>query len=173
MKNLRLLLFLLPLLAACRKTETGFDMTYRRTFTIPVGLSTAQSHTYVFRDIAVDTSVFFRANGIDSVALIGEIVPKNMNIRLIFNGDGNLSFISRVEVVVLDNKLLTEYMAFYNNDLPLSSTGQVTLIPDASNVRKLFLTGDGRFALRIKLNFREIPSRSYDVEWNAVFLAKT
>ena len=175
MKNLKLLLFLLPLLAGCRKTDAGFDMTYRRTFTIPVGLSTFETHTFVFRDIAVDSALFFKANGIDSANLVGQIVPRSMNIRLVFNGDGNLNFVRKVEVSIFDTQMSasSEKIVFYNDDVPLSNTGQVTLVPFNADIRKLFLSGNGRYNLRVRLNFREIPSRSYDVEWNAVFLAKT
>jgi hypothetical protein len=175
MKKIIWLLFLLPLLSGCRKTEAGFDMTYRRTFTIPVGLNTFETHFFLFKEIAVDTSVFFRANNIDSVGLVGQIVPRSMNIRLVFNGDGNLDFIRRVEVSLFDTQTSasSEKVVYYNDDVQLSSGGQVTLIPYNSDVRKLFISGNGRYNLRIKINLREIPTRSYDVEWNAVFLAKT
>lgn len=173
MKNLKYFLFLLPLLAGCRKTDTGFDMTYRRTFTIPVGLNTFETHVFRFNDIPVDTAIFFRVNNIDSDSLVGQIVPRSMNIRLIFNGDGLLNFIKRIDVAVLDTKLATEVTAFYNDDVSLTTGGQIILIPFNADVRKLFLSGDGRYALRIKLNLREIPTRSFDVEWNATFLAKT
>ena len=170
---MKYLLFLLPLLAGCRKTDAGFDMTYRRTFTIPVGLSTFETHVFLFKDIPVDTAVFFKINNIDSANKVGQIVPRSMNIRLVFSGDGILNFIRRVDVVVLDTKLATEVTAFYNDDVQLTSGGQITLVPFNSDVRKLFLSGDGRYALRIRLNLREIPARSFDVEWNATFLAKT
>jgi hypothetical protein len=175
MKKIIWLLFLLPLLAGCRKTEAGFDMTYRRTFTIGVGLNTFESHIFLFKEIAVDTSVFFRANNIDTVSLVGEIVPRSMNIRLVFNGDGNLNFIRKVEVSIFDTQTSasSEKVVYYNDDVQLSSSGQLTLIPNNVDVRKLFISGNGRYNLRIKINLREIPARSYDVEWNATFLAKT
>jgi hypothetical protein len=175
MKKIIWLLFLLPILSGCRKTEPGFDMTYRRTFTIPVGLNTFESHFFLFKEIPVDTAVFFRANKIDTVSLVGQIVPRSMNIRLVFNGDGNLNFIRRVEVSLFDTQTSasSEKVVYYNDDVQLSSGGQVTLIPGNIDVRKLFISGNGRYNLRIKINLREIPTRSYDVEWNATFLAKT
>jgi hypothetical protein len=175
MKKIIWILFLLPFLSGCRKTDAGFDMTYRRTFTIPVGLNTFETHFFLFKEIAVDTSLFFRANNIDTVSLVGQIVPRSMNIRLVFNGDGNLNFVRRVEVSLFDTQTSasSEKVVYYNDDVQLSSGGQVTLIPYNSDVRKLFISGNGRYNLRIKINLREIPTRSYDVEWNAVFLAKT
>ncbi|MDZ7881264.1 MAG: hypothetical protein U5L45_26615 [Saprospiraceae bacterium] len=174
MKRLMYLLFLLPLLTGCRKTEQGFDMTYRRTFTIPVGLSTFDSHFFLFKDIPVDTAVFFPLNGATSDQ-IGQVAPRSMNIRLVFNGDGNLNFIRRIEVSLFDTQTSasSEKVAFYNDDVLLSNSGQIQLVPFNSDARKLFLSGNGRYNLRVKLNLREIPTRSYDVEWNATFLAKT
>jgi hypothetical protein len=174
MKKLHFLFLLLPLLAGCRKTDAGFDMTYRRPFRFDVGLNTFETHTYTFRDIAVDTAIFFQANGMTSDK-VGQIAPRSMNIRLVFNGDGNLNFIRRVEVSLFDTQMSpsSEKVAFYNDDVQLSNSGQITLVPFNSDVRKLFISGNGRYNLRIKVNVREIPSRSYDVEWNATFLAKT
>ena len=181
MKNYPFLLLLLPFLAGCRKTDSiccspssGFDMTYRRTFNIAVGLNTFETHVYIFRDIAVDTAVFFQANNNVKSDTIGQIVPRSMNIRLVFNGDGNLNAVSRVEVSLFDTQMSasSEKVVFYNDDVQLANNGQITLIPFNSDVRKLFLSGNGRYNLRIRVNLREIPSRSYDVEWNATFFAK-
>jgi hypothetical protein len=180
MKNLIYFLFLLPLLAGCRKTdgeltitEKDFDMTYRRRFTIPVGLSTFETHVFGFKDIAVDTSVFFQLKNVTSDS-IAQIVPRSMNIRLIFNGDGNLNFIRKVEVSLFDTQVsaASEKVVFYNDDVLLSNSGQIQLIPFNADVRKLFLAGNGRYYLRLRLTLRDIPARSYDVEWNTVFLAK-
>jgi hypothetical protein len=181
MKNLVYLLFVLPLLAGCRKadgeltiTDKDFDMRYRRTFTIPVGLSTFDTHIFVFKDIAVDTSVFFQLKNATSDS-IAQIVPRSMNIRLVFNGDGNLNFIRKVEVSLFDTQTsaASEKVIFYNDDVLLSSSGQIQLIPFNADVRKLFFAGNGRYNLRIRLNLKDIPARSYDVEWNTIFLAKS
>ena len=181
MKSHLFLLVLLPFLAGCRKSDTvccspsaGFDMTYRRTFNIAVGLNTFETHVYTFRDIAVDTAAFFQANNNVKSDTIGQIVPRGMNIRLIFSGDGNLNAVRRVEVSLFDTQMSasSEKVVFYNDDVQLSNNGQITLVPFNSDVRKLFLSGNGRYNLRLRVNLREIPSRSYDVEWNATFFAK-
>jgi hypothetical protein len=182
MKNLKLLFLFLPLLAGCHKsdavfikTDRDFDMSYRDKFVIPVGLSTFEAHIFTFKNIAVDTAVFFQANKLDSVGKITQIIPRSMNVRLVFNGDGNLNFVRRVEVSVFDAQISagSEQVIFYNDDVQLSNSGQINLIPLNSDVRKLFISGNGRYVLRIKFNLREITQRSYDVEWNTVFLAKT
>ena len=95
-----------------------------------------------------------------------------MNIHLVFSGDGDLSIVRRVDVAVFDTKMNSETAVFYNNDVRVSN-GQINLIPDNSDVRQLFLSGNGRYNLRVKLYFYDITPRSYDVEWSATFLAKT
>ena len=174
MKNLRLLLFLLPLLAGCRKTDAGFDMTYRRTFTIPVGWNPIETFTVVFADTPVDSAVFFQANNISSDK-VGQIVPHSMSIRSVFSGDGDLSFIRKVEASIFDSQLTpsSEQIVFYNDEVRPTNGGQINLIPLNVDVRKKFLSGNGRYRMRIKFYFTSVTSRSYDVEWNAAFLAKT
>ena len=174
MKKIHILLFLLPLLAGCRKVDTGFDMTYRRTFTIPVGWNPASTFTITFADIAVDSAVFFQANNITSDK-VGQIVPRSLNLRPTFSGDGDLSFIRKAEVYIFDSQLTpsSEQVIFYNDEAQLTGSGQINFVPYNADVRKKFLSGNGRFRIRIKFTFNQITSRSYDVEWNAVFLAKT
>jgi hypothetical protein len=175
MKNLKfLLLLLLPILAGCRKTDPGFDMTYKRAFTIPIGWASFETFTITFADIPVDSAVFFQANNITSDK-VGQIVPQSMYIRSVFNGDGSLNIIRKVEVLMFDSQLTpsSEQTIFYNDQVPLSTSSEITLVPVNADVRKRFLSGNGRFRLRLKIYFNELTQRSYDVEWNATFLAKT
>jgi hypothetical protein len=167
-------LFFLPFLTACRKSETGFDMSYKRQFEIPVGLAVGPSHNFVLTNIPSDTSVFFKINNITASQIIG-VVPRSMNIRTIFQGGGNtFANVDHVEVVIFDPNRPTvpEIPIFYRYDVPLSTSDILTLVPDANNISKFVLDGK-TFNIRIKLFFREITPRSVDVEANIVFLAKT
>ena len=168
------LVFFLPFLSACRKTETGFDMSYKRQFEIPVGLSAGPSHNFVLLNIPSDTSVFFTINNATASQLAG-VVPRSMNLRMIFQGGGNtFSIVDHVEVAIFDPNRPTvpEIPIFYRYDIPISTGDILTLIPDGNNISKFVL--DGRtFNIRIKLFFRDITPRSVDVEANIVFLAKT
>ncbi len=174
MKNLKFLLLLLPILAGCRKTDAGFDMTYKRSFTIPVGWDPFSTFTATFVDIPVDTALFFQANSISSDK-IGQIVPRSMNVRTVFSGDGTLNIVRKVEVLMFDSQLTpsSEQLVFYNDEVLPSTTSQITLVPTGADVRKRFLEGNGRFRLRLKIYFNDVTQRSYEVEWNATFLAKT
>jgi hypothetical protein len=175
MKNLKFLLLLsLPILAGCRKADPGFEMTYKRTFTIPVGWASFETFTITFADIPVDTAVFFQANNITGDK-VGQIVPQTMNIRSIFSGDGSLNIIRKVEVLMFDSQLTpsSEQTIFYNDQVPISTSSQITLVPTSADVRKRFMSGNGKFRLRLKIYFNEFTQRSYDVEWSASFLAKT
>lgn len=167
-------LFFLSFLSACRKSETGFDMSYRRQFEIPVGLAVGPSHNFVLTNIPSDTSIFFNINSVTSSQILG-VVPRSMNIRTVFQGGGNtFANVDRVEVVIFDPNRPTvpEIPIFYRYDVPLSTSDILTLVPDANNISKFVFDGK-TFNIRIKLFFREITPRSVDVEANIVFLAKT
>ena len=148
-------------------------MTYKRTFSIDVGLNPFESHYFAFRDIAVDTAIFFKANGGVTSADINQILPRSMSLRTIYGGDGaNFSFLSQVEVSVFDDKLTpsSEQIIFFRDDVPLSNNPQLLLIANNQDVKKLFFSGN-HYVLRIKMRLREIPNRSIDTEWNLTFLA--
>jgi hypothetical protein len=167
-------LFLLSFLSACRKTDEGFDMSYRRQFEIPVGLSPAQSHVYTLINIPSDTAVFFKINNITASQLTG-VVPRTMSLKTVFQGGGKtFANINRVEVVIFDPNRPTvpEIPIFYRYDIPLSTGDILTLVPDANNISKFVLDGK-TFNIRIRLVFNEITPSSVDVEANIVFLGKT
>ena len=158
----------------CKKTEAGFDLTYRRAFTIDVGLNTIESHNFKFNDIASDTAVFFQANGGTSSALVKQLVPRSMNIRTVFATDGSrLAFVDRVEVFISDpnRPQLGELPIFYRTDIPLSTDARIDLFPENVDVQK-FLFNARTYSMRLNFRFRETPTRSVDVEWNTDFLAK-
>ncbi|MBL7818751.1 MAG: hypothetical protein JNL70_27375 [Saprospiraceae bacterium] len=165
---------ILSIISACRKTETGIDMTYRRQFEIPVGLSPGPSHNFVLKSIPSDTAVFFKINNITADQLLG-VLPRSMNLRTIFQGTGNtFSIVDRVEVVIFDPSRpdIPEIPIFYRYDVPLSTGDRLDLVPDASNIKKFVLDGK-TFDVRIKFFFRDFIPRSFEVETNIVFLGKT
>ena len=167
-------LILLPFLSACRKTETGIDMSYRRQFEIPVGLAAGPSHNFVLLNISSDTSVFFQINNLTASQITG-VVPRTMNLRTVFSGGGNtFANVDRVEVVIFDpdRPTVPEIPIFYRYDVPLSTGDRLDLVPDGNNVQKFLIDGK-RFNIRIKLFFREITPRSVETEVNFIFLAKT
>ncbi len=173
-KKYLLFLLFLPFLSACRKTETGIDMTYRRQFEIPVGLAAGPSHNFVLINIPSDTAVFFQINNLTASQING-VVPRSMNIRTIFQGGGNtFANVDHVEVVIFDpdRPAVPEIPIFYRYDVPLSTSDRLDLVPDGNNIQKFILDGK-RFNIRIKLFFREITPRSVDVEANIIFLGKT
>ncbi len=173
-KRLLPLLLFLPFLSACRKSETGFEMSYRRQFEIPVGLGAGPSHNFVLVNIPADTSVFFTLNNVTAKQLVG-IVPRSMSLKTIFQGGGNtFSIVDHVEVVIFDPNRPTvpEIPIFYRYDVPLSTGDILTLVPDGNNVQKFFFEGK-TFNIRIKMFLRDFIPRSVEVEANIVFLGKT
>ena len=156
---------------SCRKSEPGFDMTYRRTFELPIGLNTFQSWNRLFTDIATDTSVFFPANQVTGDKVTA-ILPKGMRSRSAVNQ--SFEFVSRIEVYISDpsRPQLTEQTVFFRDDVPFSSSNRIDLIPNNIDVSK-FIKGGSRYQLRINFRFRDISQRSIDCEWEALFFART
>lgn len=167
-------LFCLPFLSACRKSETGFDMSYKRQFEILVGLAAGRSHVYTLINIPSDTAIFLGINNVQ-VSQIRGVVPRSMNLRTVFQGGGNtFANVDHVEVVIFDpnRPSVPEIPIFYRYDVPLNIGDILALVPDGDNISKFVLDGK-TFNIRIKLYFRDITPRSVDVEANIVFLAKT
>lgn len=172
-KNYKFLL-LIALFAGCRKTEMGFEMPYRREFTLPIGLNIFQSHNFEFKDIASDTVVFFQAHSVSAKDIM-RIEPSTMYMRAIFGGaDNGLLFIDRVEVWISDpsRPTLTSQIVFFRDDIPLTTGNRLDLVPNNVDVRPFLIDGN-RFNLRINLRLRNTPDRSIDMEWNGAFFAFT
>jgi hypothetical protein len=173
-KYLLPVLFFLSFLSACRKTEAGFEMSYRRQFEIPVGLNPAKSHTYTLLNIPSDTAVFFQINGTTASQVTG-VVPRTMSLRPVFQGGGKtFANVYNVEVVIFDPNRpnVPEVPIFYRNEIPANVGDVLTLIPDSNNISKFVLDGK-TFNVRIKLYFREVTPSSVEIEANIAFLAKT
>jgi hypothetical protein len=160
-------------LLGCRKKVTGFEMSYRRQFKLPIGLDVFSSHNFRFFDIASDTSIFFKVNGSYTADQISLIEPKAMNLRAVF-GEGDFIFIDKVEVWISDSTRpkLTPKIIFFRDDVPLSTGTRLDLVPNNVDVRPFLLEGS-RFTLRINLRLRAITERSIETEWNTSFFAKT
>jgi hypothetical protein len=159
-------------LTACRKAPEGFDMTYRRQFNLPLGLSTFQSHNFEFKDIAADTAVFFNIHNANSNT-IQRIIPKAMNLRAIFaTVETRYNFIDKVEVWISNpnDPKLTPQIVFFRDEVPLNIDTRLDLIPNNVDIKKFILAG--RFNIRINLRIRDITTRTIETEWNAVFLAE-
>jgi hypothetical protein len=166
------LIVLLSFLWGCKKKESGFEMQYRRTFEFPIGLNNFLSHNFEFKDIASDTSVFFKANNTSSNQIV-RIEPLSMNIRALFGGtDNSYNLIERVEVWISDpsRPKVIPQIIFFRDNVPLSTGNRLDLIPNNVDVRP-FLVEGSRFTVRINLRLRAITERSIDTEWNATFFS--
>jgi hypothetical protein len=171
-KYIPFLVALSMLLWGCKKDQPGFEMQYRRTFILPIGLDNFLSHNFEFKDISSDTTVFFTPNNATSNQ-IDRIEPLSMNIRALFGGNDNrFNIISRVEVWISDpsRPKLTPQIVFFRDDVPLNTGNRLDLIPNNVDVRPFLIEGS-KFNLRINFRLRNIPDRSIDTEWNAAFFS--
>lgn len=168
-----ILMVTLLTIGSCRKKENGFEMNYRRQFTLPIGLDVFSSHNFEFKDIASDTSVFFTINGSYTASQISRIEPKAMNLRAVF-GNADYIVIQKVEVWISNpaRPQLSPQIIFFRDDVPLSTGNRLDLVPNNVDVRPFLIDGS-RFNLRINIRLRAMTERSVDTEWNASFFAIT
>lgn len=166
------LFIFITLIASCKKREAGFEMQYRRTFELPVGLNNFLSHNFEFKDIASDTTIFFSPTKA-TASQIDRIEPFTMNFRALFGGtDNRYNLIERVEVWISDpsRPKLTPQVIFFRDDVPIGTGNRLDLIPNNVDVRPFLIEGN-KFNLRINLRLRGITERSIDTEVNTQFFA--
>lgn len=171
--KISILIVTLASILGCQKKDTGFEMNYRRQFVLPIGLDVFSSHNFEFKDIAADTTIFFKANGSYTAKQINRIEPRAMNLRAVFGG-GDFVVIDRVEVWISDpsRPKLTPQIIFFRDDVPLSTGNRLDLVPNNVDLRPFLIDGS-YFNIRINLRLRAITERSVDTEWNASFFALT
>ena len=158
-------------IGSCRKRELGFEMLYRRQFTLPIGLDYFSSHNFEFKDIASDTAVFFKANGAVSASQITRIEPRSMSLRALFGG-ADFIIIDKVEVWISDpsRPKLTPQIVFFRDEIPLNTGDRLDLVPNNVDVRPFLMEGS-RYNLRINIRLRATTERSVETEWNTSYFA--
>jgi hypothetical protein len=169
MRNTIYLAMLLGLFgcAACSKTTPGFDMPYRRTFDLPIGLDPFALHNFAFKDISTDTALIFKANNATSDK-ITRIEPKTMILRGLFVA-GNYGFIEKAEVRI-STATLGEQIIFFRDQIPFNTGEKLDLIPNNVDV-KPYLMG-GKFNVRMILTLRDSPPKTFETEVPMTFFAK-
>ena len=86
----------------CQKKVASFDMYYRRTYNIPVGINPFVTTVWNSDYITPDTTTFFTANATSS-AKISRVIPKSMQISSIYPGaNSTLDILTRVDVTIHD-----------------------------------------------------------------------
>ncbi len=162
---------LFALLTGCKTNATGFDMSYQRLFTMQSGLSPAASHTFVFADIASDTSVFFNLHNVNSND-VTRIEPKSMRLQTQFSGL-DYNFIDRIEVRIAYVDKPNDYqIIFFRDEIPTSTGDRIELLPNNVDIRPYLLKG--KFTVRLVLTqLRQINSNSIESALNFTFFART
>jgi hypothetical protein len=153
--------------AACNKTVPGFDMPYRRTFDLPIGLDPFALHNFSFKDISTDTAVIFKANNVTSDK-VSRIEPKTMVLRGLFVAS-NYGFIEKVEVRI-STATVGEQIIFFRDQIPANTGEKLDLIPNNVDVRP-YLMG-GKFNVRMILTLRDSPPKTFETEVPMTFFAK-
>jgi hypothetical protein len=167
MRNSFLLFWVCCLFGACSKSVPGFDMPYRRTLDLPIGLNPFALHNFEFKDIATDTAVLFKANNVTATQITA-IEPKNMTIRGLFVA-ANYGFLEKVEVRI-STATLSEQIIFFRDQIPFNTGEKLDLIPNNVDVKPYLMTG--KFTIRLILTLRDSPPKTFETEVPMTFFAK-
>ncbi len=158
----------------CQKKVASFDMYYRRTYNIPVGINPFVTTVWNSDYITPDTTTFFTANATSS-AKISRVIPKSMQISSIYPGaNSTLDILTRVDVTIHDpaRPNVPEQTIFYRDNVPANTAYTLDLLPNAVDVRDLVLNSK-KFIISISIQVAQPPPRTIETQFNVYFAAQT
>jgi hypothetical protein len=162
--------FVLLLLGSCKK-DSGFDMFYRKQFSIPIGQTPQFSFNYDFKNIPADTTAFFTPSGVTSNQ-IASIKPKSMSIIALYGGI-DYNAVRSVEVWINSpiNNTPSPQIIFFRDDVPVNTNERIDLIPNDVDIKQFITLG--KFNIKITLKFKDNTIRTLETDTTITFFAKT
>ena len=156
--NYRIFLISILFYFGCSKEQAVlFSETLEVDFTIPAGLNTIETHTFIIKNIQTQFLNQCAIHGIDP-----------QNVQEIFSTFGSFqgkfesvdySSLSKVQVNAVsatDNNIKGEM--YYHEMLPFNATTELKLLSSTTNL--INILKDETFQLEIKLNFKSFPIKS-------------
>ena len=159
---------------SCNKKIVGFDMYYKRTYNIPVGINPFVSTVWNSDYITPDTTTFFTANASSSAKVL-KVIPKSMQISSIYpSGNTTLDNLTRVEVTIFDpaRPSIPAQTIFYRDNVPANTAYTLDLLPNAVDVKDLVINSK-KFIISISIQVAQPPPRTIETQFNVYFTAQT
>jgi len=158
-KLIAAVLMILMLVSCGEKTVPLFTIDFQEPFSIPAGLNTIETHTFIIQDIpSLLESYKSNYNVLDED--IGSILPSRGRMNQVFSNI-NYDFIQSVSVWMVSNvDPLYRYELYYLDFVPLNTGDEIKLLSGISNLKELMQ--EGSFDLEIKLKFRTFPPNQTD-----------
>jgi hypothetical protein len=141
------------------KTVPLFTINYEEQFSIPAGLNTIETHTFVIKDIPALLETYKSTfNVLDED--IAAILPSRGKIDQVFSNI-NFDFIQTVSIWMVSTiDADFRYELYYLDFVPLNTGNELKLLSGISNLKDIM--EEGSFNLEIKLKFRTFPPNQTD-----------
>ena len=169
MKKICFILLVLFTFSNCEKEEPFlFSMDYERNFEIPAGLNIFSPWDFQLNNIPTSKVAFLSANNATEED-VTEITPRSARITSLIASE-DFSFIRDISVRMYKNDVSDYQEIFYRDNIPLNTSGNLSLIPTLVNVeKKLF---DEEFNVVIKMEFRDSPPQYTEVVLDLEFAVR-
>lgn len=167
----RLLLLLTGLSwLGCTKMDDQFlfKMEYDQFITIPAGLNTIETYTFILKDIPTNYQVLLQTNNLSDAA-VNTINPGS--IRLVDElNQLDFSKFEKVSLLASNGDFKNEKEIGYQEIIPLTSSNQLQLFPTLVDARDLF--SGSAFNLRLKVKLRGFLSANTNVRMRVTMNAR-
>ena len=139
-------------LASCKKEEDPFlfRMEYDQIISLPPGLNTVETYTFVIRDLPTNFQPLLSAHGV-TVESVGSVKPGSIRLADELN---QLDFnrFEKVSLLASTGDFKNEKEIGYQETIPLNSSNQLQLFPTLVDARDIF--SQNTFNLRLKIKLR-------------------
>lgn len=159
---------------SCNKKIVGFDMYYKRTYNIPVGINPFVSTVWNSDYITPDTTTFFSVNASSSAKVL-KVIPKSMQLSSIYpSASTTLDNLTRVEVTIFDpaRPAIPAQTIFYRDNVPANTAYTLDLLPNAVDVKDLVIYSK-KFIISISIQVAQPPPRTIETQFSVYFTAQT
>lgn len=156
--------------ADCKKEEDQFlfRMEYDQFISIPPGLNTVETYTFILKDLPTNFQALLSANGLTDES-VRSINPGSIRLTDELN---QLDFnrFEKVSLLASTGDFKNEKEIGYQETIPLNSSNQLQLFPTLVDARDIF--SQNTFNLRLKIKLRNFLSSSSNVRLRIVMSAR-
>lgn len=168
MKKILPFLLVIFLCSGCKDDPNIlFEMAYERSFTIPAGLNTFQTHYFYLRDIPLGN--YLSSNGVTASELMA-INPGAARLTTIDQGLSDYSFIRNVSIQIFTDDEANAREIFWRPEIPLNTGERLDVFATLIDAKQFF--ENTKFNVFVKLQLQAVPQQTIDTRFQFSFLAK-
>lgn len=151
--------FICIFLSCGDKNVPLFTIDFQEQFTIPAGLNTIETYTFLIQDVPTLLESYKTTYNVSDEEIVS-ILPSRGRINQIFSNI-NYDFIQTVSIWMVSNlDPDVRYELYYLDFVPLNTGDELKLLSGISNLKELM--NEASYNLEIKLRFRTFPPNQTD-----------